>query len=745
MHLNKTAYVQGEEIWFAGYILNQKSKKPFSKTTNVYIGVYDSIGNQLNKHLFLSRGGYFKGNIFLDSTYLAGTYYLKAHTNWMRNFREIDGFVQRIKVLSSSTLQNVTQSVISNYDVQFLPEGGNMLSGVDNNVGVKILNNKGYGVAVNDIKIIDSRGVLVAEVSTSKLGMAKFGIKPLKGVSYHAEISFADGTSETYRLLEPEPRGVNIKFQNNPYHNKVGLMFETNKETVQTSTKSEFYFLLHQDGKSKKVPVKFNAAKLSEVFFLDRNELEKGVNLITLFDSENRPILERMFFNKKDLLSHSTSASTGISGKDSLIVSLNTELPNAQLSVSVLPSNTLAYDPSDNIFSALYLRPYVSGFIENPGYYFSSDSNKKDYELDLLLLTQGWSRFDWNNIFNKPPTEDYVFEDGMILNGTLNALSTNYEGQLVLHNTKYHGKQFISVDDEKNKFLVTSFFPEKDEKMFLSIADKKGKLSRPGAYVTFTSQKYRDRINQIWADNDKTMQSFQSYVRDVDNMITDKTIQLNEVVLTEEKRVPLAENNPFVPAFLKSKVTEINQRAVEDYPRFIDLLRVEGRYDVSESGVRSRRGGGINFVLDGQFQPNLDILFSLWTGQVESYWVDRLSRYEGARSRLRETVYVFSRRGKELLRRDDTVPGSALEIQVKNGFEPTKSFYMPKYATFADKAFENFGTIHWESGLMLDEKGRCQFNVLDTGTKNISLFIEGMSPDGQFLSSLVTVKAPSSK
>ena len=93
LHSNKSAYVVGEEIWFKGYVYNRQKGKPFKETSNIYIGIYDSIGRPLSKKLFRSKEGFFNGSIKVDSTYSTGSYYLKVYKNWMKNFIEDDAYV----------------------------------------------------------------------------------------------------------------------------------------------------------------------------------------------------------------------------------------------------------------------------------------------------------------------------------------------------------------------------------------------------------------------------------------------------------------------------------------------------------------------------------------------------------------------------------------------------------------------------------------------------------------------------
>ena len=47
-----------------------------------------------------------------------------------------------------------------------------------------------------------------------------------------------------------------------------------------------------------------------------------------------------------------------------------------------------------NIMTEMLLASHVKGFVENPGYYFEADDAEHRRHLDLLLMVQGWRRFD---------------------------------------------------------------------------------------------------------------------------------------------------------------------------------------------------------------------------------------------------------------------------------------------------------------------------------------------------------------
>ena len=99
LHVNKTTFIQGDEIWWTAYAYNKKSNQRSNPTKNLYCGLYDSNGDQITQDLFLFEKGVAHGSFKINSTWNPGTYYLKAGTKWMNNFKEDVPFIKKIKSL----------------------------------------------------------------------------------------------------------------------------------------------------------------------------------------------------------------------------------------------------------------------------------------------------------------------------------------------------------------------------------------------------------------------------------------------------------------------------------------------------------------------------------------------------------------------------------------------------------------------------------------------------------------------
>ena len=387
LHTNKTTFIPGEEIWFKAYAYDRKNNLSSKATTNIYLGIYNNSGNQIDKKLYLAKDGAAIGSFAIDSTFASGEYFLKISTNWMKNFNEDDSYIQKIKIINPKLKYTKDKTINDKeYDFQFLPEGGHLLYNVKNNIGIKAINDLGTGTSSYGT-IINSKDQEVASFKSNFLGIGKFSFIPIKGETYKAKITLDNGKQFEKAIENIKENGIVISV-NNVRDDKTIITLSTNDDSFNQIKNKRYKLLLHKDGKVKSIPVVFNNTK--ELIVIAAKDLFKGVNIVSLFDQENKPILERMFFNNSIIKEYKLTITKTNSDVDTLqysvksLLTLNNQTLNT--SVSVLPSDTKSYTQDHTIVSAIYLRPYLKGAIESPQYYFSKIDRKKKYELDVLVI-----------------------------------------------------------------------------------------------------------------------------------------------------------------------------------------------------------------------------------------------------------------------------------------------------------------------------------------------------------------------
>ena len=389
MHTNKTSFLPGEEIWFKVYAYDRKSQLTSKATSNIHLGLFDKDGKQIDQKLFLAKEGYAYGNIEIDSTFASGDYYLKASTNWMKNFKEDDTFVKQIKVLNPKSREKAKRVSEKEFDVQFLPEGGHLLADVKNVVGIKAIDDTGKGSQASGV-IIDQDNADVASFKSNSLGLGRFSFVPESGKTYTAKVTLNNGKEIEVPLSKSKEKGINIQV-NNLKSDNVMINLTTNQQSLEEVSGKSYELLIHKDGETKVIPVTFTSTERK--IAIPKKDLFKGINTVTLFDENRNPILERMFFNDALIKQHKVSLNKVKIDYDSIIYDIKavSDLPvSINASISVLPKGTQSYNPKHNIASAFYLKPHLKGAIENPSYYFTEINRKKRYELDILLMTQEW-------------------------------------------------------------------------------------------------------------------------------------------------------------------------------------------------------------------------------------------------------------------------------------------------------------------------------------------------------------------
>ena len=91
------------------------------------------------------------------------------------------------------------------------------------------------------------------------------------------------------------------------------------------------------------------------------------------------------------------------------------------LSVKDAVRSDAVYD-NGNILTEMLLASEIRGYIPNPGWYFESDDEEHLQALDLLMLTQGWRRYNWRDMAVRgvwdltQPDEQTPVIDGRVLN-----------------------------------------------------------------------------------------------------------------------------------------------------------------------------------------------------------------------------------------------------------------------------------------------------------------------------------------
>ena len=742
LHLNKTTFIKGESIWFKGYVYNRKDGIPFKETTNLYVGLYDAQGNQLEKSLVRAKDGYAIGNIKMDSTYASGDYYLKANTNWMLNFNEDDAFVQKIKFLNDDADTEVKKEVV--YDLQLLPEGGHLVHNVPSVVGVKLIDNAGRGITFKEAILVDKDNKNLIDFKSNAFGMARFSFTPDVNNNYHVLVTLNNGEQVKAKLPAIEETGIGLRVSKTPGANELFISIATNKATYKKIKKKPYHLLIHKNGVSKSSPFVFNQSEKEIIIPLKGDFLFEGINIITLFDDQQNPIAERMVFNHHNL--KPTKATVAVNEIIGDSISLNLKIFSdvnieKNLSVSVLPSKTKAYNQKNSVFSEFLLKPYIRGYVENPGYYFNDVNRRREFDLDLLLLTQGWSRYEWNNIFNGTSKPLYEFETGLTLKGTFNNPDLDKYPKFVLEESKYHQSKIFDL--KKPQFEITDLFYETNEDIEVLLVKKNGNIKAHSMTARTLAKLTNDKLTDTHFN---TSNILADAAPDLDYKLEDpETIQLEEINVVGKSVEKKIRFNNYIT---RANDVDVDLDYSIRFPFVTDIIRRKSAYDVNDNipgqvTIVNRRRSSLGnqqppiIYFDGtRLAGGFDILWQLRTSEIERIVFEPLGVTEGSRG-ASGVIRIWSRKNnlfKEVKRKR---PQSLIDNSI--AYVPLKKYYSPKYQ-YGSPLFRYYGMVHWEPNVITDIKGKATINIFNTGQREVYLFIEGMSKTGELISTSKKVR-----
>jgi hypothetical protein len=765
MHTNKTTFLPGEEIWFKVYALDRKSQLTSKATSNIHFGLFDKDGKQLDRKLFLAKEGYAFGNIQIDSTFASGDYYLKVSTNWMKNFEEDDTFVKQIKIVNPASDETEKQVSQTEYDVQFLPEGGHILVDVKNTIGIKAIDDLGKGSKATGV-VVDGNGSEVASFSSNNLGLGRFSFTPESGQSYTAKVTLSSGKEIEVAMPKSKEKGISIQLNNLKTDNVV-INLTTNQQTLEEVVGQSYELLIHKDGETKIIPVEFTTAQRR--IAIPKKDLFKGINTVTLFDQNQTPILERMFFNDALVKKHTISLEKVEVDYDSIVYALKTEtaIPvNIDASISILPKGTQSYNPKHNIASAFYLQPHLKGAIENPSYYFTNVNRKKRYELDVLLMTQGWSRYSWDTIFEGAPEITHPFQSGLTISGAINNKLSKITG-LIMYPSINHNSINLSYDDE-GKFTIENLQLIRGEYLAFSAFASNGKARKPGLVMNFPqAPTFKEQIDV------KDYQSFSSFYTNkntsFDGFVTQKRDVLDEIVITASVDKKKRKEYRLKTTGKIYGIDRATDRRYMNVSQFLDNKGFAVNYNsgilaTPAAQAQGGSGGGsgnsastvagtsirhlnpnknpVVIFLDNVQLTEYNIVANRPLHEFEDIYIDdsynsNLVSIGGDVATFATVIKLFTRRTP--LEINPTKLKVQQAVRVPYGFEPKKEFYAPKYGSFDSDLFREVGTIDWKPDVKISSGTASNLSILDTGLSEVTFYIEGITSDGDLISQVIHI------
>ena len=438
LHFDNTGYYLGETMWFAAYVVTAPQLRPTQMSRVLYVELLTPEGRIVETKKLKIEGGRCHGEFTLTSPLLvAGFYEVRAYTRVMLNWE--DSYYTRVfpvfdrpeeagqygmKITRYPRSQRVPEERAAAPDykslnLSFYPEGGELVEGIPGRVAFKAVDDEGRSVAVSGT-VYDSEGDPVATLETQHCGMGSFTLIP-GAEPCRAEVT-CHGKTYRYTLPEAKAAGYTLGVDNSrrdSLHIKIrrsrGIEGGWVGLTVSCRGIAHAFEVADLRGREE--------AELH----LSKADFPAGVQQITLFTPEGEVLGERLAYHQRDDQQlHITVDGQKSSYRPYEKISLPLHVTDAEgspvsttLSVSVRDAVTeIPTHYAGTLSANLLLESDVKGYIEDIGYYFEADDAEHRAALDLLLLVQGWRRYEWRQQAGVEPFEPaHRVEEGIMVQG----------------------------------------------------------------------------------------------------------------------------------------------------------------------------------------------------------------------------------------------------------------------------------------------------------------------------------------
>lgn len=754
LHLNKNVFILEEPIWFQAYIYNKDTNQPAINSTNVFVVLYDEQGKEIDKNLFFAQNGVVSGTMVLSPKVVAGRYYLRAYTNWMNNFPEDESFITLpISIINPYTEEPktvITENATASHDIQFLPEGGFAIANTTSTIGIKLTDRNGKGLATEGI-IYDSNNNEKAKFKTNALGFGKFNLASNKSESYYATYTLFN---ETHKRSLPEIKdtGFTVSIDNYTNREYTYINLKTNTATLENNTNNTFYLVINQNSKVSVVNLDINSIKTENTIPVPSKNLVPGINTITLFNSNLDPVLERLIFNYSNL--NLASVRTNLkTDRDSITINLkvNTKPNQSQLSylsISTLPNSNISNATKADILSSFLIEPYIKGQVEHANHYFKDVDRLKKYDLDLLLLTQGWSKYEWKQIKKGTIPGTYSFDVGLKIEGTFNRDAKKHQNNKVQMFSMTNGvNENTFINNTNNQFVFDNYYLKDGAVINFSLYENGRAVPKVNPVIktingnrSFTHSFPKLKPNAYTSNTSNIELAFKAY-----NIEKLDTVNLS---YTKQKTIekPLANEKSYI-ANKYSNGIKIDSTIERSYFNVAELINSNGFVveDLAGTGFTKIKNRNPTTYL-GSNEPiliidnvnlgnNYDMLFNLTFEDIDEIYINTSGLGYGAQAGA-GVIRVYRKNGSQSLEKMKLKNFG--DVIIKNGFSIKKTFYTPTYYFKSDEVLSEYACLNWTSDITTNDLGMYSYKIKDLGLKNVTLVIQGFTNSGELISEIVS-------
>ncbi len=757
LHFDRALYNPGETIWFKAYLFTDNLPSLISKT--IYAELVDDKGKILDRKIAPVVMSSAAASFDLPTNLPDAVVFVRAYTKWMLNFDTSFIYTKAIPLVSLKKNNKVLKPI--GISLNLFPEGGDLVQNVQSRVAFKATDNVGMPVQVSG-ELRDGKGNIMLSFTSLHDGMGYFDLLPKIGEIYKA--IWKDTNSEIHEILLPvaKENGVVLEVNNNALQIEYKI-----KRSESGAIIYPFVFVVAQMNNQMLYRAKVNLAKTPIASGIIPSDIfPAGIVQVTVFSPDEKPIAERITFINPSSSTFNTDVvavlkSTGKRKKNEIQIDIPDSIA-ANLSVAITDADLNALIQADNIFSTVLLTSDIKGYVHQPAYYFSNSADSVADHLDLVMMTNGWRRFNWNNILaGKFPNLIYRPENYLSINGKINGLNKN-----MLANKEVNG--VVELKDKKREFINTKvlvdgsfIFPDM---MFYDTAklyyqfnnDKKKALTLSATFDI--KNNFLQKSLQVRPDNNLLLSLLKS-----DTAIILKNIEIYKEQLSADELQKVKTLKAVVITAKKKSIKEIMD---EEYTSGLfsggDSKTILPEDDPAFLSSENLLTYLQNRVAGLQVDPSSTENAIRWRGEITSLFVNEITQQSlnPLGKMVEDASYILgiSMSDVAMVKIFDPPffgawgagPGGAVAVYLKKGiskfgprgleyvnipgYTAVKEFYSPDYSKADQSLTADYRkTLYWNPFIFTNKTNRrvtIPFYNNDI-TKKIKIIIEGCNEEGK--------------
>lgn len=747
LHTDKTSYLAGETIWLKAYLVDAKTHQPDTLSTNLYVELISQGGDLLSLLLLRLREGTAHGDIAIPDSLPEGNYRFRVYTDWMKNFdsgffftkdifihnREQANYIRRSELRKNRRFNRDLEETKQQYQFAFFPEGGNLVSGFENRVAFKAADGLGNGIDVKGV-LFDRGGNRIAAFESVHNGLGMIAFTPEKEMQYQAEIQFPNGEVKSFKL--PGSRKDTYLLSATNKEDRIHVRVKSKKP----GTNNDLFLFAHTRGKhvhSEKVHLQNGSF---ETMILT-GTIPEGICHITLFTQDGTPVAERLVFINRHSFENIQLLEKTTSSENEEYISVRLKLdqmewgPSGNYSLVLLDQPDAVLESGTNIAAGFLLSEDLKT-VKDPWFYLDPNNSKAMEAADLLMMTHGWRRFEWDQLLsNDLPELKYGFPQGVSISGQVTPRSSARETGEV--------KVDLVVEQEGTN-------------MFSTTTDKKGnfifrELKYDGAFKALLRVIQGVEKRSLYLELTPDEFNIEGYAKNFNTHPLSITERGDNWERTRRPDTPLSARRSFAPSARPATMYgDVDQVIYFDdirnqYHRVVDVLETRVRGLSIEGGRILLRGpSSLFFNNEPLFLVDEQVVTRGQFLNTNIQEIDRLTVISGPQSA------IFGSRGSNgalliYTRRGDRHAYESFEYLLQGFHQPTETFES-KIFTASHETLGVSRTLIWKPEVVFDETGHTnlQLPMNDSG-RTAMLYVEGINAKGEISFFALPIMFPEEK